>query len=43
MSVFNGKSPHLPTALAMAGEDLWYLSTTGARGLSLLTGCAQEA
>ena len=40
--VFNGKSPHLPTALVMVGDDLWRWNVAGARGLALLTAHDQE-
>jgi hypothetical protein len=35
--VFNGVSPRLSTALAMAREEAWAWCMAGARGLSLLT------
>jgi hypothetical protein len=42
MSVFNGKSPHLPTTLVMAGEDIWSKSLARAGGLAQLIGHDQE-
>jgi hypothetical protein len=38
--VFNGVSPRLSTALAMAREEAWAWCMAGARGLSLLTASA---
>jgi hypothetical protein len=35
--VFNGRSPHLATALTLAGNELWCWSSAGAKGLALLT------
>jgi hypothetical protein len=40
--LFDGEAPSLSTALTMAGEDLWYWSVAGAKGLSMLTGADQE-
>lgn len=37
MTVFNGKSPYLATALISAGNELWCWSSAGAKGLALLT------
>jgi hypothetical protein len=37
MTVFNGVSPRLSTALDMAREEAWAWCMAGARSLSLLT------
>jgi hypothetical protein len=37
MIVFNGVSPRISAALAMAREEAWAWCMTGAGGLSLLT------
>jgi hypothetical protein len=40
--VFNGKSPHLSTALSLAGDEIWRWSIAGAKGLSLLAAPGEE-
>jgi hypothetical protein len=38
MTVFNGSSPHLVTAIVMEGEEVAAWGMAGAKGLAMLTG-----